>query len=92
MSTSEILAAFLAVTNTLAGIGWFRTWRDTRAADVSFWRDTIEEQNKVIEKLRSELQDLKQKYNKLKEEVHSFTGFSPEQRRRPARSKNQGHE
>lgn len=92
MTTSEIFASILAVTNTLAGIGWFRTWRDTRSADVSFWRDTIEEQNKVIEKLRSELQDLKQKYNKLMEEFHSFTGFPPEQRRRPARSKKQEHE
>ncbi len=92
MSTSEILAAFLAVTNTLAGIGWFRTWRDTRAADVAFWRDTIEEQNKIIEKLRAELQDLKQKYNKLKDEVHSFTGFAPQQRNRVIRAKKRNDE
>lgn len=87
MSASEILAAFLAVTNTLAGIGWFRTWRDTRAADVSFWRETIKEQNEVIEKLRTELQDLRQKYNKLKDEVHSFAGFVPPQRSRVIRTK-----
>jgi hypothetical protein len=72
MTTIE---AILAISNMLTGVGWFKSYRDARSVDVSFWKETIEYQGKVIAELRSELDAAKEQIKALKAEVHRY--FSP---------------
>lgn len=62
MTTLEIA---LSITNTLAGIGLLKSWRDRRSIDVAFWKETIEYQGKVIQQLREDLDASKERIRQL---------------------------